>query len=49
MGKWSSDNVLPANYEPKNVTEPMDELITLMYESRTKYNKTRWRLRAITP
>ncbi len=47
MGKWPSDTVLPTNYEPKNVTEPMDELITLMYKSRTGYNKAKWIIRAI--
>ena len=41
MGKWPSDDVLPENYEPKNVTEPIDDLITLMYKSRHEVSRTK--------
>lgn len=41
MGKWPSDDVLPENYEPKNVTEPIDDLITLMYRSRHEVSRTK--------
>lgn len=34
MGKWPSVNMLPKDYEPKNVIEPMDELIIEMYNAR---------------
>ncbi|MBQ7193186.1 MAG: GTPase domain-containing protein [Synergistaceae bacterium] len=42
MGKWPSVDELPTDYEPKNVIEPMDELITEMYTARQKSKKTWW-------
>ena len=44
IGKWPSVDELPADYEPKNVIEPMDELITEMYAARHEPKKTKGKL-----
>ena len=43
MGKWPSSNVIPQDYQPVNVAEPMDDLLRAMYDARHGHKKThRW-------
>ena len=41
MGKWPSATTIPPDYQPVNVAEPMDDLLSAMYQARKGYKKIR--------